>query len=86
MCDCDGVFDRLMRSQFFEPDLEIMVKSSFIVVYENQGSDVHSVHKTNALHWIPLFRTSSATVPVILAKPRRFATSNHKCSVNDFIR
>src|SRR5260221_426945 len=34
---------------------------------------------------IPLFRTSSSTVSVMFTKPRRCGTSNHKCSVSDFI-
>src|SRR5271168_3387911 len=32
----------------------------------------------------PLFRTSFSTASVILTKPRRPGTSNHKYSVNDF--
>src|SRR5271157_5774933 len=34
--------------------------------------------------WTPLLRTRSSTVPVIFTNPRRFGTSNHKCSVRLF--
>src|SRR5579884_482945 len=34
----------------------------------------------------PLLRTSSSTLPVMFTNPRRLGTSNHKCSVSDFMR
>src|SRR5579863_10630362 len=34
----------------------------------------------------PLFRTSSSTVSVMFTNPTRPGTSNHKCSVSDFMR
>lgn len=34
--------------------------------------------------WMPLFRTSPSTIPVIFTNPRRAGTSNQRCSVNDF--
>jgi hypothetical protein len=40
--------DRLMRSQLFEPDLEIMVETSLVVVYEDGGSYMHGIYKTDA--------------------------------------
>src|SRR5258708_6966336 len=35
--------------------------------------------------WTRLFSTSCSTVGVMFTKPRRFGTSNHKCSVSDFM-
>ena len=38
-----------MGSQLFEPDLKILMKTAFVVVYEYRRRDVHRIYETNAL-------------------------------------
>ena len=42
------LFNRLMRSKFLEPDLEIMVKAGFIVIDEDGSSDMHGIDQNQS--------------------------------------
>jgi hypothetical protein len=42
------VLDRFMGSQLFEPNLKIVMKTAFVVVYKYRRRDVHRIYETNA--------------------------------------
>jgi hypothetical protein len=41
--------DRLMRGQFFQPHVKVVVQAGFIIVDKNAGGNMHSVYQTQTL-------------------------------------
>src|SRR5208282_3977234 len=48
---------RLMRSEPFQPKVEILMESGFIIIDKNRGGYVHCVGKSQSLFYTALLKT-----------------------------
>src|SRR5208337_5293231 len=48
---------RLMRSEPFQPKVEILMESGFIIIDKNRGGYVHCVHKRQSIFDTALLKT-----------------------------
>jgi hypothetical protein len=71
---------RLVRRQFFQPDLVIVMEARFIVINKHRGGDVHGVDETKAfLHAAPmnqfldLRRDVDEPAPIRYLEPKMFS-------------
>jgi hypothetical protein len=71
---------RLMRREFFQPDLIIVMESRFIVINKHRGGDVHGVDETKAFghaapvnQFLDLRRDVDETAPIRHLEPKMFS-------------
>ena len=71
---------RLVRREFFQPDLVIVMESGFIVINKHRGGDVHGVDETKAFghaapvnKFLDLRRDVDEPAPARHLKPKMFS-------------
>ena len=82
---------RLVRCEFFQPDLVIVMESGFIVINKHGGGDVHGVDETKAVgHAAPvnelldLRRDVEEAAPAGHLKPKMFSERFHSSPVGSY--